>query len=114
SRSVGQRSEELRRAALGDGEETLLDVSLEVRCRAVGIESGLIGVLLIEKEPAGIGRRAMRQVHPAARLGAGVLGQRSEQLGSLFLMARLDDVGHRGTDHGLSPVLSCLVTQSSP
>ena len=45
----------------------------------------------------------MRQVHPATRLGAGVLGQLGEECDGLIFVSRFDDVGDGDADHRYLP-----------
>jgi cysteine desulfurase family protein (TIGR01976 family) len=102
--SICQSFEDLGRSAFDDLEQAFLDILLEVGCRAMGVEGGLVGILLVEKEASGVGRRAVRHVHLAAGLLTSMLRQCSEQFNSLLLVSGPDDVGHRNADHWGSPV----------
>ena len=66
----------------------------------MGIERGLIVVLFVEEKPPRIGGRPVRQVHPAAGLGTGMLGQLGEEPDGLVFVARFDDIGDGDADHG--------------
>ena len=65
----------------------------------MGVERGLVVVLLVEEKPPGVGRRPVCQVHPAARLGDRVLGQLGEKCDGFVFVARLDDEGDGEADH---------------
>ena len=66
--SVGQRVVELRAPALGDRDQAADDVLDEVGRGAVGVEGGLVVVLLVEEEPPRLGGRSVGLVEPAAGL----------------------------------------------
>src|SRR2546426_7975898 len=70
-RLVGQRPVELHlHRALGEAFLlAALAIRGEVRRLSVGVEGGVILVLLVEDEEVGVLRRAVRAIHEAARLG---------------------------------------------
>ena len=76
-----------------------LGVLFEMGSGPVRIEGGLVVVLLVEEKPPGVGRRPVRQVHPAARLGDCVLGQLGEASDGFVFVARFDHEGDREADH---------------
>src|SRR4051812_18486136 len=88
-RPSSQRFVDLGCAALQDGEQAAGGVLREVGRRAMGVEGGLIVVLLEKKNPPRVDRRTVGLVHAATRLGAGGRGQLAEQLHRLGLAARL-------------------------
>ena len=76
---VAERNVDLGGPAFDDGEEAALGVLFEMRCCTVSIKRGLIVVLFVQEEPSRVARRAVCQVHAAARLGTGVHGEFVEE-----------------------------------
>ena len=90
--SIRQGDVKLRRAAFENQEQASLGVLLEIGSGSVGIERGLIVVLLVKKKPPRVGRRPVCQIHPATGLGARVLGHLGEERDGFVFVTRFDDI----------------------
>jgi hypothetical protein len=65
----------------------------------VGIEGGLIRVLLVEKKLPGFGRRSVCLIHPTTGFESRQSCENREPVDRLIFMAGLDHIGHGKADH---------------
>ncbi len=77
----------------------LARVFQKMRRVAVGFESGIINVLLIDKKTARVAAMTMHNIHEAAWFFARLRGQNLEDLCSFFLVAGFSDPDYGKNNH---------------